>query len=158
MNGKNKIIGGAIVVLILIGGFLWWNGSRSSDPITKDDTNSAKDISENTNADIVEKAYTQTRVKENGVYVTTVSYTADGFVPPIVYINHGESVRFINKNEDSMRIASNQYQSTTLYSGFGQEKTVGINGTYEFIFNQKGVWGYNNLNSIPRSYGIVYVR
>lgn len=164
VNGKNKIVGIIIVVLIIIGGLIWWGGTRTSGVVGATEQKNTEVINttkmnDNSNvSNIAEKAYTQTRIKENGVYVTTVNYTVDGFVPPIVYINAGEAVRFVNKNEDSMRIVSNEYQSLTLYSGFGQEKTVGKGGKYEFTFNQKGVWGYNNLNSNPKVYGIVYVR
>ncbi len=160
MDQKNTIIGAIIIILILVGGFIWWNNDEASSLVdktpTSNDTASTNNNSDST--DIAVKAYTQTRVLENGKYVTIVNLTNGGFVPPIVYINSGESVRFVNKDNESMRIATNEFQNTPLYAGFGQEKSVGTGGTYEFIFSKVGVWGYNNMSGSPKVYGIVNVR
>ncbi|MDO8590744.1 MAG: hypothetical protein Q7R65_02060 [bacterium] len=162
MNGKNKTLGIAIIALVLVGGFLWWSGTRTLNVAEQNvDTNTTDTTAltyEGNGITLAEKAYTQTRVKEKGVYVTTVNYTNAGFVPPIVYIKAGEAVRFVNKDEGAMRIASNSYQDTAIYAGLGQEKSVGTNGKYEFIFTKPGVWGYNNLEKNLKDFGIVYVR
>jgi hypothetical protein len=151
-----------VVLIIVAGGFLWWvNGDTSKGAVVVTATTTVATTTTNstdTEVDPVEKAYTQTRVLEKGVYVTIVNLTEEGFVPPIVYINKGEAVRFINKATDSMRVATNEFQSIPLYAGFGQEKSVGKGGTYAFTFMQKGVWGYNNMNGTPKVYGVVYVR
>lgn len=169
MENKNIYITGGVILVIglLVGSYFWWG---SSDLFTNDDdvvatttvittnTTNNTNITNTSESELIEKAYTQTRVKENGVFISTVSYTSNGFEPAIVYINRGEAVRFIDKSEGSMRIASNDFQGNVLYPGFTQASTVGRNGTYEFTFSKSGVWGYYNMNSNPKSYGIVYVR
>lgn len=106
-----------------------------------------------------ETAYTETRVQENGRYVTTVTLTSAGFVPQIVSVNRGENVRFLNKSGGAMRIASNDFQGVPLLTGLNQEKSVGANGTYEVTLTEVGVWGYRNgvgTNQIVT--GIIHVK
>ena|SRR5258708_4914914 len=103
-------------------------------------------------------AYTQTRVRENGGYVTIVTYDGTSFNPQIISINRGESVRFVNKSSRAMRIASNTYQNIPIFPGFNQVKSVGRNGTYALSFVDPGVWGYHNMDQDPTVVGVVYVK
>lgn len=163
MEQKNitMIISGIVAVLIIIGGLIWWNMSSPpltvNEPIKNATTTTTKTTQVNEN-ELVEKAYTQTRVKEGGVYITTVNFTDEGFTPPIIYINRGESVRFVNKADASMRVVSNDFQGAPLYSGFGEQNSVSKGGKYEFTFTKAGVWGYHNLNGKQYFYGIINVR
>ncbi len=104
-------------------------------------------------------AYSKTRVKEGEKFVTIVNYTgARGFDPQIVSVNRGESVRFVNQSDESMRIVSNVFDGVPIYPGFNQEKTVGKGGTFSLSFSQPGVWGYHNLNAESSVVGVVYVK
>jgi plastocyanin len=106
-----------------------------------------------------ETAYTSTRSLVNGRYITTVTLTSTGFVPQIVSVGRGESVRFVNKSGGSMRIASNEYQGVPLLQGLNQERTVGANGTFEITLTEVGVWGYHNgVGTASSPNGIVYVK
>ncbi|MSU56372.1 MAG: hypothetical protein EXS51_03655 [Candidatus Taylorbacteria bacterium] len=102
-------------------------------------------------------AYTQTRVLEKGRYVSLVNLTNTGFMPKVVEINRGETVRFVNKSGSAMRIASGEFEGTPLYVGLNQEKSVGQNGVYELVFTESGVWTYHNLSN-PNGIGVVYVK
>lgn len=99
-----------------------------------------------------------TRFKENGIWVTVVNYTGTHFVPDLVSINLGEQVRFVNKDNLSMRITSNDIKGVPLYPGFDEQKSVGTGGTFTFLFNKAGLWSYHNLNGDPGVVGVVYVR
>ena len=69
------------------------------------------------------------RVLENGQYISIVNLMNKGFVPQAVSINRGESVRFVNKSGNAMRI-----MSATEYLGLDQQQSVGMNGTFELSF------------------------
>lgn len=82
---------------------------------------------------------TPIRLFENGQYVTIVNLTYTGFEPQTVTIAAGESVRFVNRSGNAMRILS-----TTEYTGLSQERSVGNGGIYELTFPKVGTWAFNN--------------
>ena len=146
MKSQNTYIISIIVILLIVIGILVYQNKQTP---SETDNVSASALT----------SYTKTRALENGKYVTTVSYIGKGFSPEIVSINAGEEVRFVNKSNLSMRIISNVFNNVPLYPGFDQEKSVGLNGSYPFVFTQKGVWGYHNLDNQDTSIvGIVYVK
>lgn len=75
-----------------------------------------------------------------------VSYTASGFVPPVIEIARGKSVHFVNDSNKAMSIAS-QEPNSQVYSELNQGKTVGKGGTYDFTFLTAGTWKYMNRNN-----------
>lgn len=168
MNSKNGalwLIG--IIVIVVIAGLIFLNKDKDYNDkkgeLTSEDTalkSNPEDIRE---AELVyaraQAAYSKTRVKEGDKFVTIVNYNGSkGFDPQIVSINRGESVRFINQSDESMRIVSNVFDGVPIYPGFNQEKTVGKGGTFSLSFSQPGVWGYHNLNAESTIVGIVYVK
>ncbi len=83
-------------------------------------------------------------VLPDGSYL--VSYTASGFVPPVIEIKPGKSVHFVNNSNKAMSIAS-QEPNSQVYSELNQGKTVGRGGTYDFTFLTAGTWKYMNRNN-----------
>lgn len=79
-----------------------------------------------------------------GAYI--ISYTASGFVPPVVEIRQGKSVHFVNDSNKAMSIAS-QEPNDQVYGELNQGKTVGRGGTYDFTFLKTGTWKYLNRNN-----------
>jgi plastocyanin len=98
------------------------------------------------------------RFMEDGIWVTVVNYTGTRFVPELVTINLGEQVRFVNKDNLSMRITSNDIKGAPLYPGFDQQKSGGTGSTFTFLFNKAGLWPYHNLNGDPGVVGVVFVK
>lgn len=86
----------------------------------------------------------QTRVKEGTKYVTIVTVSDAGFSPSNFMVYPGETVRFVNKDQQSMRIIGDTADGLLPYPGFDQTKSVGKGGTYQFIFSQLGAWGFIN--------------
>ena len=77
--------------------------------------------------------------------VVEVDYTASGFTPAEVTIKKGEMVKFVNRTEDPMGVASAPHPVHTDYPGFDQGKSSasGMN-EYSFTFDKVGTWGYHN--------------
>ncbi len=91
-------------------------------------------------------------------YAAIVNMTSSGFVPKNVQIKAGQSVHFVNMTSASMRIFSDTFQKNQpYYTGFDELHSVGKNGTYDFLFNDPGVWTYYNLNGNPQLTGTITV-
>lgn len=164
MNSKILL---TILVLVVIGGIALFAWDRPDDDDRAADTDdyrpgnllgNSTGNQNNATTSRQETQYTKTRVQEGNRFVTTVNYTSNGFEPAIVMVNKGETVRFVNKSNTTMRIAPNLIEGVTAYPGFDQEKSVARNGTYEIMFTEPGVWGYHNLNVSPWAVGVVVVK
>lgn len=167
MKGKKPVVILVAIMILVGGGFALWSGkdaavaepeavAEEKAPVTVTDSPAPTKSADAVRA---EAAYTGTRKLEGGKYVTVVTLTDAGFQPPIISINRGESVRFVNKSGSSMRIASNDFQGIPILAGLNQEKSVGANGTYALTVTETGVWGYNNRNSAtPVVMGIIHVK
>lgn len=84
-------------------------------------------------------------------------YTKEGFVPPVLEVKRGASVRFLNQSGGSMRLLSNRDGGQNPYPAFDQTKTVGPSEAYEFTFTLPGTWGIKNqFNSVH--FGAVVVQ
>lgn len=83
-------------------------------------------------------------VMPDGSYL--VSYTASGFVPPVIEIKSGKSVHFVNNSNKAMSITS-QEPNSQVYGELNQGKSVSREGFYDFTFLQIGTWKYTNRNN-----------
>lgn len=152
------VIGVFVVAMIAL--FVFWTPLKGALPYLGQNTPPADTAS--TTASLPDTAraataYTQTRVRENGKYITLISYDGENFNPPIITIKKGESVRFINKSNLTMRIVSNVFDGMPIYRGFNQAQSVGKGGTYELSIPDVGTWGYHNLNGNAGIIGIINV-
>jgi plastocyanin len=159
----------AVLVVVLLGAFLLMRNDRDAvtgpdDIATSTATTSVSGIngssqaaSKSESVKRAETAYTRTRTIENGVAVTIINLTDKGFVPNVVQVARGESIRFVNQTNGSMRISSEYFEDTPLVKSFEQEKTVGKGGTFQLSVSEAGVWSYHNLDSEGVS-GVVYVQ
>jgi plastocyanin len=86
------------------------------------------------------------RTFEKGVYVTTVFFTDQGFVPSVVEAHHGEEIRFVNKTNAVMHIIADEKTSSLYYRSINQPNTVGKGGSYQLQLPELGVFNYKNLN------------
>jgi len=84
----------------------------------------------------------------------SVSYTNNGFSPQSVTIALGGSVTFVNDSSHGMWVASNFHPTHTQYpekdssnclgSSFDSCVAIPPGGSWQFIFNSVGTWGYHN--------------
>lgn len=86
------------------------------------------------------------RTFEKGVYVTTIYYTDNGFVPTTITATHGEEVRFINKTSAAMHIIADDKTSSIYYRAINQSNTVFKGGVYQLQLPELGIFNYKNLN------------
>lgn len=73
-----------------------------------------------------------------------IDYTNTGFAPSNLSVKIGDTVIFNNNSSGSMWIASDPHPTHTLYPEFDQKKSVAKDGSYTFIFDKEGTWGYHN--------------
>lgn len=87
-----------------------------------------------------------------------VTYSDDGFVPAVIKIARGTSIRFINTSRNALRIAPlvDPAFNTEGYKGFAASKSVSRGESFEISVTLPGVWGYKNLNN-PGLVGVVVV-
>ncbi|MEK7530830.1 MAG: hypothetical protein AAB573_03095 [Patescibacteria group bacterium] len=158
MNTPNAILWIVLIVaIILFAGFVLWGSTSAFSlfvPNYGSPTQALQAVGETQNND----AFVPQRVTEDDRTVTIVNYTGSRFVPQVITVNRGDTVRFVNKDNLSMRITSQDLKFVPLYPGFDQADSVGTGEYYEFVFNDPGVWPYHNMNSDPGTVGVIYVR
>jgi len=124
------------------------NNSATSTPET--DINTNTNVSTTTSTTTPETIDTTASTTPNNnpagdiVSLKEVKYTNAGFSPSTLTINKGESVIFTNDSSGSMWIASDPHPSHTAYPEFDQLESVAQGGSYTFVFQKTGTWGYHN--------------
>lgn len=143
---KNKAILGAIILIILIGGFFLFSKPKDAvAPLTQEIAPREK-----TAQDTI--PLTAPAPKQH-----TVVYTADGFSPAVLNITAGDTVVFTNKSGGNFWPASNEHPTHAAYPEFDAKTEITDRKTYEFTFTKAGAWGYHNhLN--PKMMGVVVVK
>ncbi len=100
----------------------------------------------------------ETRIFENGTWVTVITYTADGFSPSALTLNAGDEVRFVNKTSLTMRIEFTKAGAPSDIYGISQDSSVGKGGTYQVALLDKGIWSFHNLNGNTSLVGVITVK
>ena len=160
-----------IVAAIALGfGLAEWKGDRT---ILEAVSDIASSTASTTTASLLEKvtspltpkqttpsvpAGAGARTFENGVYVTTIFYTIDGFVPATLELKHGEEVRFVNKTSAVMHVIGDDKASSQYYRTVNQPNTLGKGGTNQIALPDVGLFSYYNLGTNPRVSGQVFVK
>lgn len=87
-----------------------------------------------------------------------VTYTDNGFVPAVVKITRGTSLRFINTSNKALRIAPlvDPAFNTQAYRGFEGSTSIKKGDSFEISVSVPGIWGYKNLNA-PGPVGVAVV-
>ena len=107
---------------------------------------------------------------DNDGYDALVTYTNTGFSPAQVVISRGQTVRFMNESDLTMRVASNDHPTHTEYPGtdadkcgtdeadiiFDECEAVPENYYWEYTFFEVGTWEYHNHQN-PSDTGTVVV-
>lgn len=125
------------VLIVLIGGLaVWWFMLRDSDSTPAEEATTETTESETTEAD-------ETEAEAPGI--VTVSFTDDGWSPRTVGpIPVGTTVRFINQSSSNFQPASNPHPLHTDLEGFDAGREIPPGGSYSFVFNEVGEWGFHD--------------
>ena len=149
--GKGIWIGLIVIVLLVIWAFWMFGGEESSggiDVVRPDSNNANSEVTGNDNSGN-NVANPQTHI---------IEVTSSGFNPKDLTIKKGDKVIWTNKGDKESWPASAVHPTHKAYPGSGREKCgtaeegnifdacKGLkNGeSYEFIFNEKGKWGYHD--------------
>lgn len=84
---------------------------------------------------------------------TEVDYTDSGFSPATITIKVGDSVKFVNKTNSPMWVASNPHPTHTDLPGFDEKNS---DPEFTYTFTKIGSWGYHNHRN-PSDGGTVVV-
>jgi len=78
-----------------------------------------------------------------------VRYTDQGFIPFVIVVKKGASVRFINESDQALRVTSHFHPTATeqFYPEFNASRSIGHGEEFSLSFTQVGAWGYKNLNN-----------
>lgn len=120
---KSKFVIIVIIVATIIGVYFYIQKSPVQAPV----------IQENVQPSSIEE-----------VSKITVNYTDKGFIPPLIEIQKGQTVQFVNQSAGGMWIGSGPHPTHTEYPEFDAKKNFPNGGIYEFTFNKVGSWSYHN--------------
>lgn len=79
-----------------------------------------------------------------GVPAVVITRTKDGYEPKEVTIQKGDIVRWVNESEDFHWPASDLHPTHGVYPDFDPLKPMGPGESWQFKFDQVGVWKYHD--------------
>lgn len=85
-----------------------------------------------------------------------IHITEEGFSPEEVSIKKGETVTWVNDDEDFHWPASDLHPTHEIYSAFDPKEPIGKNETWSFAFDRIGEWRFHD-HLRPRWRGMVRV-
>lgn len=88
-----------------------------------------------------------------------ITYGDSGFVPAVVVVNRGASIRILNaSNRTALRIAPllDPGKEATEFQGFDASKAVGRGQSFQVSLTAPGIWAYKNALA-PSAVGVVIV-
>jgi len=135
---KGALIGVIVVILIVVGFFLFQSGDDATE---------------------IKEGSSQSSGSENSVKIANeIEMTSSGFSPATLNIKQGDKVTFVNKDSSAHWPASAMHPTHTVYPG-SDIKKCGTNEernifdacndippgeSWSFTFNEKGNWGYHD--------------
>ncbi|MBX9765598.1 hypothetical protein K2X83_03080 [Patescibacteria group bacterium] len=158
MKGFLIFLAGAVVAGLLV----WWVLSmQPAQPAPITGTNT-----EQTNTTTGTSGTSGSTVKPGqpvaqGDYLLyTVNYNAGDFTPGVLYIERGDSIKFVNKDNLTMRLSVYSATSASASANVTDTHSLGKGGTYSLSFATPGVWVIQNINETGTvgSVGVVNVR
>lgn len=140
-----------VIALIIAGYFLFIGENKNTETEKTEDSSGIESVESS------EEAETDT-TETTGAATHIISITPNGFSPANLEIKQGDRVIFINQDDESHWPASDIHPKHTLYPGsdINKCKTSGRvrifdscgglskGERYEFVFNEKGSWGYHD--------------
>lgn len=89
--------------------------------------------------------------------VYTVYYGLGVFSPTNIRIHIGDSVKFQNDSDRSIKVVSDSTGGTLDLPGFDSGGDVPSGGSFSYTFNKEGIFGYHNVKNSAEE-GTVIVR
>jgi len=166
MQKNNGFIWLVVILVVATLAFLFWNNKQASAPAEVPatisnssttpgaDTNTNRKIPTPDSGQIPVTPPAQPSMTPSGAYI--VYYTKNGFAPYTLTIRAGKVVHFVNSSSGAMLVETDDPNSA-IYGSLNQSKSVGKNGTFDFLFSQKGSWPYHNANATSH-HGLVIVQ
>ena len=163
MQKNNGFIWLVVILVVAIGAFLFWNNKQANAPVevpvvptssTTPITDTDTEIPTPDSGQIPVTPPAQPSMTPSGAYI--VYYTKNGFAPYTLTIRAGKVVHFVNSSSGAMLVETDDPNSA-IYGSLNQSKSVGKNGTFDFLFSQKGSWPYHNANAVNH-HGLVIVQ
>ncbi|MEN9390396.1 MAG: hypothetical protein RLZZ283_496 [Candidatus Parcubacteria bacterium] len=157
MDQKNMILGGALLIIVILGAYVLWPEAgapvvediASSTPVTAlEPTVAIPTVTQKpTVTPVVPVVVSPTggqRSLENNVWVTEIVYTDSGFSPVNIKIQAGEEVRFVNQSSGAMRVVANTKDSSDYYKLINQGTAVAKGKSYQVSLFKPGLFIYSN--------------
>lgn len=145
---KNVLLVLALILVIGLG--YWWISANQQENNTTVDTEQ-NNLGGETKAPADEKTGTETPTDN-----LVVTYGSNGFSPATITIKKGQKVTFKNESGKSMWVATDDHPGHNIYPEFDAKTGIANGGTYEFIFNNIGTWGYHDHLTASKT-GVVIV-
>ncbi len=145
-------------LLLILGGVVWayTEGKHTQIPAPAPDISATSTTSMNPTSLIPSVISNSYPTLKSHKFAATVLYKSSGFIPAQVHIKAGQVVHFINASSAGMRVYYTG-QGSAAYIELDEQKVVGRGGTFDFLFNRPGTWGYYNLVGDKAHTGIVVV-
>ncbi|MBI5613350.1 hypothetical protein HY947_00325 [Candidatus Gottesmanbacteria bacterium] len=77
-------------------------------------------------------------------FPNTIYRIDEGFIPQNIYVEKGQSVRFVNLSHRAMWPASNTHPNHLAYPAFDPKKPIAAGGSWEFSFTTEGAWKFHD--------------
>lgn len=150
------------IVVIVVGGFLWWQSSQTpSSPADLEPTDTTtvtpSPAPAATSTDDTSTTSSGTDTGTSAGMSATVTYTSSGFSPATVTIKKGGTVTWTEQGVPNMWVASSPHPAHTGYDNTSRSAhcAPGYTGaksfdqcapgtTYSFTFDKVGTWPYHD--------------
>ncbi len=169
-DNSTKYIIGIIVIVIVIIGVSFLGRNKNAPNYTYMNDNETATSTENVSEEPTEAVTNTPPVADmKKTAVTEIDYTdANGFTPDNISIKIGDTVKFVNKSNSEMWVASADHPTHTKYSGTTRAEhcpdtansafdQCAAGSEFSFTFAKAGTWGYHNHKN-PRMQGTILVQ
>lgn len=106
---------------------------------------------------LIKEKLDQPKVSANQLSLEVV-ITENGFSPQSLKIVKGQTVKFINKDENNKHgVASDPFPTNDNLPGFNSYVSLPNNGVYTYTFDEVGTWGYYDTQNPENFRGTIIV-
>jgi plastocyanin len=166
---RNAWIWIVVLVIILVGGYIWWQSSQSVQPESPAPSVDTI-ITPPAPADTTTGTNTSTSTSSTGTTAGPVTITYDGksFSPASVTVKKGNTVKWVDTS-GQMWVASAPHPAHTGYDGTSRSTHCApgytgampfdecvLGSSYSFTFDKVGTWPYHDHMN-PSAFGSVVV-
>ena len=143
------------VVIILVGGFIWWQGTQSTAPEVNLTPTDTIEVTPPPPADT--STGTSTDTSAAAPASASITYTSSGFSPATLTVKKGTTVTWTEEGGSSMWVATGPHPAHTGYDNTSRTAHCepGYTGatpfdqcspgsSYSFTFDKAGTWPYHD--------------